>query len=55
MDEKSTQVTGNEELLEMLTTEDGPSQKTLHFLKMFARSYYTDQSLPQGINATCLN
>lgn len=55
MDEKSTQVTGDEKLLEMLTDEKGPSTKTLNFLKMFAHSYYADPSLPEAINATCLN
>ncbi|QIK53753.1 hypothetical protein G7050_04930 [Dysgonomonas sp. HDW5A] len=55
MDEKSTQVTGDEKLLEMLTDEQGPSAKTLSFLKMFAHSYYADPSLPEEIRATCLN
>lgn len=55
MDEKSTQVTGNEKLVEMLTDEKGPSARTLNFLKMFAHSYYAEPSLPEEIRATCLN
>ncbi len=55
MDEKSTQVTGDEKLLEMLSEEKGPSAKTLNFLKMFAHSYYAEPSLPESIRTTCLN
>ncbi len=55
MDEKSTQVTGDEKLLKMLTEKKGPSAKTLSFLKMFAHSYYADPSLPESINTACLN
>lgn len=55
MDEKSTQVTGNEKLLEMLTDEKGPSAETVNFLRMFAHSYYAEPSLPEAIRAICLN
>lgn len=55
MDERSTQVTGDEKLLEILTEEKGPSAKTLNFLRMFAHSYYAEPSLPEPICSTCLN
>ena len=55
MDEKSTQVTGNEKLVEMLADQKGPSTETLVFLRMFAHSYYAEPSLPEAIRATCLN
>ncbi|MBF0577521.1 hypothetical protein [Dysgonomonas sp. GY617] len=55
MDEKSTQVTGDEKLVEMLENKKGPSEETLNFLRMFAHSYYVEPSLPESLNATCLN
>lgn len=55
MDEKSTQVTGGEKLLEMVRHENGPSAKTLNFLRMFAHSYYAEPSLPEELGTTCLN
>ncbi len=35
--------------------EVSPTTKTLDFLKMFARSYYTDKNLPTSLNGTILN
>lgn len=32
-----------------------PSDKTLEFLKQFARAYYVDKSLPQQVNSLCRN
>ncbi|PXV65519.1 hypothetical protein CLV62_107116 [Dysgonomonas alginatilytica] len=55
MDEKSTQVTGDEKLVEMLREENGPSAETLKFLRMFAHSYYAEPSLPEALSTTCLN
>ena len=55
MDEKSTQVTSDEKLVEVVTQEKGPSKETLNFLRMFAHSYYAEPSLPEALGATCLN
>ncbi|MBB4035033.1 hypothetical protein GGR21_000922 [Dysgonomonas hofstadii] len=32
-----------------------PSEKTLDFLKQFARSYYVEKSLPRAVNEICVN
>ena len=32
-----------------------PSEKTLDFLKQFARVHYIDKSLPNAINGLCVN
>lgn len=32
-----------------------PSDKTLNFLKQFARTYYVDKSLPKPVNDLCMN
>lgn len=32
-----------------------PSEKTLEFLKQFARSYHVDRSLPRELNGFCVN
>lgn len=32
-----------------------PSKKTIDFLKQFARSYYVENALPNGLNGLCLN
>lgn len=37
---------------EMVVT---PSERTLDFLKQFARTYYVEKSLPDKINTLCTN
>lgn len=32
-----------------------PSERTLDFLKQFARTYYIDKSLPRQVNSLCTN
>jgi len=32
-----------------------PSEKTLGFLKQFARTYYVETSLPRQVNEICVN
>jgi len=32
-----------------------PSDKSLDFLKQFARTYYVEKSLPKAINGLCVN
>lgn len=32
-----------------------PSDSTLEFLKLFARTCYIEQSLPQGLKEVCVN
>ena len=32
-----------------------PSEKTLDFLRQFARSYYVEKSLPKTVNGLCVN
>lgn len=32
-----------------------PSEKTLDFLKQFARAHYVDKSLPDTISGLCVN
>lgn len=32
-----------------------PSDQTLDFLRLFARTYYVDKSLPSPINEVCVN
>lgn len=32
-----------------------PSEKTLDFLRSFARTYHVEQSLPKGLNSLCVN
>lgn len=32
-----------------------PSEKTLNFLKQFARTYYVEKALPVAINNLCVN
>lgn len=55
MDGKSTQLKDDQKLMEVLTTEKGPSSNTLDFLKKFARSYHVEPSVPDPLNATILN
>jgi hypothetical protein len=55
MDEKSTYDQCNGEVLHSEMPEEGPSEQTLNYLKMFARSYYVESSLPKVLNALCLN
>lgn len=56
MDEKSTQVRSDEKLLNMQGNNDkGVSKLTLDYLKMLARTYHVESSLPEAFNATCMN
>ncbi|MDH6309778.1 hypothetical protein M2451_002038 [Dysgonomonas sp. PFB1-18] len=32
-----------------------PSEKTLDFLRQFARAYYVEKSLPRAVNEICVN
>ena len=32
-----------------------PTQKTLEFIRQFARTYYVDNSIPKEMNSLCLN
>lgn len=32
-----------------------PSEKTINFLKQFARSYYVEKALPKSLNELCIN
>ncbi|WP_157257465.1 hypothetical protein [Dysgonomonas macrotermitis] len=55
MTEKTTQVKADENLVETLLSNKGPSEETLDFLKAFARAYHADTTLPNSLNATILN
>lgn len=33
----------------------GPKETTLHFLRLFARTYYADSRLPEGFQGLMLN
>lgn len=55
MDDKSTQVQSDERSMNNLANNEGASKATLNFLKMLARSYHVEPSLPTALNATCMN
>ncbi|MEN9919723.1 MAG: hypothetical protein RL662_2159 [Bacteroidota bacterium] len=53
MDENSTYVKTDEKVLRQKGEE--PSSETLDYLKMFARSYFVEPSLPETFNAANMN
>jgi len=55
MDDKSTRVQSDDKLFNMLVKSKGASKSTLDYLKMLARSYHVEASLPEAFNATCMN
>lgn len=55
MEEKSTQVQNEREVLETLMNNKGASLQTLEFLKMVARSCYAENSLSEMFNLGYMN
>jgi len=55
MDGKSTQVQRDEKMLRKECSGKGVSSKTLNYLRMFARTYNAESSLPVVSDATCMN
>ena len=55
MNENSTLGTCDEKIEKELCSSPEPTKKTLDFIKMFARSYSSKESLQNEIQKVCLN
>lgn len=55
MNENSTLGTCDEKIEEEVYSSLKPTERTLDFLKMFARSYSSDRSSQNEIQKVCLN
>lgn len=55
MDDKSTQVKSDTTQKMTVNQNDGASAKSLNFLKILARTYYVEPSLPAELNSASLN